>query len=695
MLHFRASDLHSTHGISCPQNLFAPPPSSSRRSARVTTAKMGYYDYIFILGVIFCVLDAMGCGANDVANSMATAVNAKSLSMTQAMMLATVMEILGALTLGSYNADTIRGGIISLTFFKDKGGSLMMGMLCAVMSSSLFNFLSNRFGWATSSTHAMIGALVGVGVSSGAGVTWGYIVSYDSKGNVSKQNGLGSVIASFFISPALAALIGGMVYLFVKVVVLDRKGPRSFQWALATVPFWYGMVAGFEAWLIGWKSPRITQPSVLGRELTDGETAALYFGPFLIVGLLSALFIVPYIRRAIWLGWSGLQFYHLPIMVLPDATVLSILPGADKKSAWFDDRHLRNEEVPASEDWAWTETDMKKIARTRGIAVPVLNVAAKSPAAVDVEEAATKTVTPVATEAAEPEDPVKPSAPAPAPPALSHWGQRKADYVAAMNDKSLPITTKISRSLVFWGLIGVDRDIADHGIQTEEISTLHDNAPKNYGKTERLFMVLQVLTSSIACFAHGANDVGISVGPLSTLYNLWDKKATNPGAGSMSSKSVVTDWQLAVGAVCLVLGLWFYGYNMMRVLGNRLTFHSPSRGFSMELGAAITVLIAARNGIPVSTTNCIVGSTVGVGLASSGYKSVNWKLALKTLGYWIITLPVTGVVSGLLFAFASYAPNIQCKPYTFGPSTPGGKALLNGKNITSSTTIWPAGCMPQ
>ena len=44
---------------------------------------------------------------------------------------------------------------------------------------------------------------------------------------------------------------------------------------------------------------------------------------------------------------------------------------------------------------------------------------------------------------------------------------------------------------------------------------------------------------------------------------------------------------------------------MMRVLGNRLTYHSPTRGFAMELASAITVLIAARNGIPVSTTNCI------------------------------------------------------------------------------------------
>lgn len=74
------------------------------------------------------------------------------------------------------------------------------------------------------------------------------------------------------------------------------------------------------------------------------------------------------------------------------------------------------------------------------------------------------------------------------------------------------------------------------------------------------------------------------------------------------------------------------GYNIMAVLGNRITLHSPSRGFSMELGAgsstssrlqfallltlsiaAITVILASQYGLPVSTTMCITGATVGVG----------------------------------------------------------------------------------
>lgn len=79
------------------------------------------------------------------------------------------------------------------------------------------------------------------------------------------------------------------------------------------------------------------------------------------------------------------------------------------------------------------------------------------------------------------------------------------------------------------------------------------------------------------------------------------------------------------------IGLWTYGYNMMRQLGNRLTLHSPSRGFSMELGAALTVVIATRLALPISTTQCITGATVGVG--KSQLLAIDWDAtANSTLG---------------------------------------------------------------
>lgn len=102
----------------------------------------------------------------------------------------------------------------------------------------------------------MIGALIGVGVASNAGVQWGYVVT-TSGGQVTGQNGLGSVIASFAISPLLAGILGFIIFCLVKYVVLERKGVKSFYWALAVAPLWYALVGAFEAWLITWKSPRL------------------------------------------------------------------------------------------------------------------------------------------------------------------------------------------------------------------------------------------------------------------------------------------------------------------------------------------------------------------------------------------------------------------------------------------------------
>ncbi|KAJ2692590.1 hypothetical protein H4R19_006127 [Coemansia spiralis] len=95
----------------------------------------------------------------------------------------------------------------------------------------------------------------------------------------------------------------------------------------------------------------------------------------------------------------------------------------------------------------------------------------------------------------------------------------------------------------------------------------------------------------------------------------------------------------------------------MRRLGNGVTYLSPSRGFSAELGTSLTVLTASQIGLPVSTTHCITGAIAAIGLCNGNLRATNW----KTLGWcfvsWIVTLPVAGLIAGLVFAFGSNAPN--------------------------------------
>lgn len=92
-------------------------------------------------------------------------------------------------------------------------------------------------------------------------------------------------------------------------------------------------------------------------------------------------------------------------------------------------------------------------------------------------------------------------------------------------------------------------------------------------------------------------------------------------------------------------------------MGNKLTYHSPSRGSSMEMGAAITTLIFSQYSLPVSTSMCITGATVGVGLCNGTYKAVNWKRVGLLFFSWIMTIPIAGIIGGGLMGLAVNTPH--------------------------------------
>ena len=85
---------------------------------------------------------------------------------------------------------------------------------------------------------------------------------------------------------------------------------------------------------------------------------------------------------------------------------------------------------------------------------------------------------------------------------------------------------------------------------------------------------------------------------------------------------------------------------------------SPTRGFSVELGAAITVMLASRLGLPVSTTQCLTGASMGVALMNYDLGAVNWKQLGFIFGGWVLTLPCAGLVSGLICLMALNAPHL-------------------------------------
>ncbi|KAJ2158593.1 hypothetical protein GGF46_003659 [Coemansia sp. RSA 552] len=208
---------------------------------------------------------------------------------------------------------------------------------------------------------------------------------------------------------------------------------------------------------------------------------------------------------------------------------------------------------------------------------------------------------------------------------------------------------KLYQKAKYYVMYGVSQDVRN--LDNEELTDIHAAARKFDDDTEHLFSFLQVITSTLASFAHGSNDVSNAAGPLSSIYDTW-----RSGEVDVAGENPVPKWILAMAGGGIVLGLFTLGAIVMRRLGNGLTYMSPSRGFSAELGTSLTVLTASQIGLPVSTTYCFVGSVTSIGLCNGNLRALNWKNLAVCFSSWMVTLPIAGLISGLLFAFASNAP---------------------------------------
>ncbi|KAF9126289.1 hypothetical protein BGW39_006738, partial [Mortierella sp. 14UC] len=115
--------------------------------------------------MIFAFLYSYGIGANDVSNLFGAAVGSKALNLKQAVLIATVCEFLGAFLMGSSTADTIKGGLIDVDLFAAQPELLMLGMACSLVGSSTWVLFASLRRWPVSTTHAIVGAITGIGLA--------------------------------------------------------------------------------------------------------------------------------------------------------------------------------------------------------------------------------------------------------------------------------------------------------------------------------------------------------------------------------------------------------------------------------------------------------------------------------------------------------------------------------------------------
>ena len=204
-------------------------------------AFVGIETEIIILACVFGFIMAWGIGANDVANAFGTSVGSGAITLRTALLIACIFEFSGAYLAGGEVTDTIRKGIIDSEQFIDKSDVLVFGMMSALLAAGLWLFLASTLGWPVSTTHSIIGGIVGfsiIGLSFNA-VNW---------------EAVSSIATTWVLSPILSGVLAFFVFKSIKFLILDTENPFSNTLKFSPIYlFFVGFVISMLTFLKGLK----------------------------------------------------------------------------------------------------------------------------------------------------------------------------------------------------------------------------------------------------------------------------------------------------------------------------------------------------------------------------------------------------------------------------------------------------------
>ncbi|KFZ12467.1 hypothetical protein V502_07059 [Pseudogymnoascus sp. VKM F-4520 (FW-2644)] len=622
---------------------------------------MTEYTYVFAFGTMFALLEAFNNGANDVANAWATSVSSRSVTYRQAMLLCLVFEMTGALAVGARTASTIKNGIIPIAAFHGNAGVQLLAFACASAGAAIWVMWCTRNSAHVSSTYSLVSSIAGVGVAAvgASNVEWGW----------SNGSGLGAIFAGLCMAPFASGIFGAIIFMLIKTVVHARTDP--VKWAVFTSPFFF-LIAGTICTLsVVYKgSPNLGLDKKPAWYIVS-VTLGVGFGLF----VLSALFFVPYVYCKVIKKDYTLKLYD----IWQGPALYTRVAPADAQAA-----RVPNYAVIQHDEDEEDSGDLAPPSKEQ--AAKNLDVIETTPAGSEGDVVSDEKSTPAPKSLAQLEDD------AAGANSQAHYrlllARAEAQHHAELRQKKGPLGwamrvlhnhamgsgeiyelhnlkaffIRIPAHIVVAMLYGVYYDIhrSQVGIlgtpEGRRMKRVYAHATKYQNEVEYLYSFVQIITACTASFAHGANDVGNAVGVWAGMYGAWQSGQT------VKSKEEVPLWQIAVMALTICFGFITYGYNIMKVMGNKLTYHSPSRGSSMEMGAAITILIFSQYKLPVSTSMCITGATVGVGLCNGSYKAVNWQRVGLLFFSWIMTIPIAGLIGGGLMALALNTPGYHQTP---------------------------------
>lgn len=473
---------------------------------------------------------------DDVANAWATSVSSRSISYRQAMVFGTIFEMLGAITVGARTADTIKNGIIPNSAFNNNAGVQMLAFTCALAAASTWVMWCTKNSAHVSSTYSLISAIAGVGVATvGADkVQWGW----------NGGQGLGAIFAGLGMAPTISAGFAATIFMLIKVTVHMRKDP--VKWAVYTSPFFF-LIAGTVCTLsIVYKgSPN------LGLSKKPGSyVAAVTMGTGAGVCFLAAVFFVPYVHAKVVKKDYTLKWWHFvqgPLLFRRPAPANGDAKAVVPDYAVVQDEHNDGEVAVVSSDSDRTPSP------TGGNEKSVVEPEAQQ---LNYKELVAQGRAKLHAKLCQGRGPLG-------------WAMRTlrdnpmgAGQIYELHNMKIALK-RIPAMITVGALYGLHYDIhaAQSGVagtpEGDRMAKVYFHAKKYPNEVEHTYSFVQILTACTASFAHGANDIGNSVGPWAVIYSAWST------GEATASKASVPIWQLAVLSATISLGLITYGYNIM------------------------------------------------------------------------------------------------------------------------------------
>lgn len=442
---------------------------------------------------------AWNIGANDVANAMGTSVGSKALSLRRAVILAAILEFSGAFFVGSSVSETIQRGIIDPSIFEHHSTVFILGMLGSLLSTGVLLQLASYFGLPVSTTHAIVGAVIGFGAVIGGidAIHW---------------DGVGWIAASWVISPVLSGLVAHGIFRAIQRNVLYALNP--VQAAQKLTPLFVFLC--FSVMSLSLLSERIAEQFHL--------SSPLIFALSLSIGSVAA-----------GISYFLVQRIPEPVLQASEGFSMQQAVGMEKALHHLQRVHLANQH--------------------------------------------------------------------------EHQGEQISHVLAQMR--------KLNESI--------------------KKSALFNASSSQYQGVEKIFISLQILSACLVAFAHGANDVANAIGPVAAVLSALETQ-------TIATQSEVPAWLLALGGGGIVIGLATWGWRVIETVGKKITELTPTRGFAAEFGAAATILLASKLGLPISTTHALVGAVLGVGMAG-GIRALNLQILREIVLSWIVTIPLCAGLS--------------------------------------------------